>query len=209
VIGIAADVKTSTLEKEGSLVVYLPTWEYPPPQGTILLRTREDPSTVAASVRAVIRRIDPSVPVPNVRTMEQVVSTTVAARRFQLGLLALFALMALVTASVGIYGVISQSLASRVREIGVRMALGARPWDVQRLVLREGLTPVAAGLVVGIVGSIAAGRAVESLLFQVRPSDPATIVAVCALLGAVAVIACAIPARRATASGVAVLMRVQ
>jgi putative ABC transport system permease protein len=209
VIGIAGDVRTSTLEQEGSLVVYLPAWEYPPSHGTIVVRTRGEPGAVASAVRSAIRRVDASVPVPRVRTMNEVVSKTVAARRFQLGLLALFALLALVTASVGIYGVIAQSLASRTREIGVRMALGARPWDVHRLVLREGLTPVAFGLVAGVAGSIAAGKGIRSLLFEVQPSDPGTILGVGLVLGIVAVIACVIPARRVTTSGVTTLLRTE
>jgi putative ABC transport system permease protein len=141
--------------------------------------------------------------------MSEVVSNTVAARRFQLGLLALFALLALVTASVGIYGVIAQSLASRTREIGVRMALGARPWDVHRLVLREGLTPVALGLVAGVAASVAAGKGIQSLLFEVKPSDPGTIFGVGVMLGIVAVIACVIPARRVTTARVTTLLRTE
>jgi putative ABC transport system permease protein len=207
VVGVAADVRTSTLEEEGSLIVYLPVWEYPPRQGIIVVRTSGNPAVVAAAARAAIRRVDPSVPVPHVRTMEEVVSSTVAPRRFQLGLLALFAAMALVTASVGIYGVIAQSLASRTREIGVRMALGARPWDVHRLVLREGLTPVALGLFAGVAGAFAAGRGIQSLLFEVQPGDPGTIVGVGLLLGTVAVIACVVPARRVTRTGAATLLR--
>ncbi|MEO8563418.1 MAG: ABC transporter permease [bacterium] len=209
VIGIAAEVPTSTLEKEGSLVVYLPMWEYPPPVGTIVVRTRGEPGVVTTAVRSAIRRTDASIAVPRVRTMSEVVSNTVAERRFQLGLLALFAVLALVTASVGIYGVIAQSLASRTREIGVRMALGARPWDVQRLVLREGLTPVAFGLIVGVAGSVAAGKGIQSLLFEVQPGDPGTILGVGLLLGIVAVIACVIPARRVTTAGVTTLLRTE
>jgi putative ABC transport system permease protein len=209
VVGVVADVRTSSLEQEGSLVVYFPSWEYPPSQGSIVVRTSGDPAGAAAAVRSAIRRVDPSVVVPKVRTMADVVSSAVAERRFQLSLLALFALMAVVTASVGIFGVISQSLASRTREIGVRMALGARPWDVHRLVLHEGLTPVACGLVLGALGSLALGRGVETLLFEVRPGDPVTLAAVCMLLGIVAVVACAIPARRATTSGVSVLLRAE
>ena len=208
VLGVAADVRTSTLEQEGSLVVYVPAW-LPPPQGTIVVRTRGEPGVVAASVRDAIREIDRSVPVPRVRTMEEVVSNTVAARRFQLGLLTLFALLALATASVGIYGVIAQSLASRTREIGVRMALGARPWDVHRLVLREGLTPVALGLAVGVASAYAAARAVRALLFEVQPGDPGTILGVGLLLGTVAVIACVIPSRRVTRTGAAGLLRME
>jgi ABC-type antimicrobial peptide transport system permease subunit len=143
------------------------------------------------------------------RTMEQVVSATVAARRFQVALLVLFAVLALVTASIGIYGVISQSVAGRTREIGVRMALGARPVDVHRLVLREGLTPVAFGLATGIGASLAAGRLVASLLFEVSPSEPWTLLGVSALLGTIAAVACAIPAWRATRGALATMLRAE
>jgi predicted permease len=206
VVGVAADVRTTTLEQEGSFVVYLPTWENPQMQAAIVVRTPGDPGGIATAVRSALRRTDPLVPVPKIRTMAQVVSTTVAARRFQLVLLGSFALMALVTASVGIYGVISQSLASRTKEIGVRMALGARPSDVHRLVLREGLTPVALGLAAGIVGSLLGGRAIESLLFDVQSRDPLTLLSVCAVLGLVAVVACAVPARRATTVELATML---
>lgn len=209
VVDVAADVRTSTLEQEGSLVVYMPLWEYPPSQSTVIARTAADPGAAAAAVRAALRRVDPSVAVPKVRTMAQVVSAATAARRFQLGLLALFAVMALVTASVGIYGVIAQSLADRSGEIGTRLALGARTADVYRLVLREGLAPVALGLAVGVAGALAAGRVIQSLLFEVRPGDPLTIVGVGALLGAVAVVAHAIPARRAAASDPAGVLRLE
>jgi putative ABC transport system permease protein len=138
-----------------------------------------------------------------------VISSTVAARRFQVALLLLFALLALVTASIGIYGVISQSLAGRTREIGVRMALGARPAHVHRLVLREGLLPVVMGLVLGIVASLAAGRVVASLLFEVKPGEPLALLGVSALLGIVAAIACAIPARRAAKGALAVMLRAE
>jgi predicted permease len=207
VVGVVADVRTKTLEQETSFLVYLPTWADPQWQAAVVVRTSGDPSRAAEAVRAALRRADPLVPVPKIRTMSQVVSTTVAARRFQLVLFSLFAVMALITASVGIYGVLSQSLASRTREIGLRMALGARPSDVHRLVMREGLVPVVIGLSIGIVGSVLGGRAVESLLFEVRPADPLTLVGVCAVLGIVAVIACVIPARRATAVDLATMLQ--
>ncbi len=207
VVGVAADVHTSSLEREGSLVVYLPMWDNPQWQGSVIARTAGEPAAMTAAIRAAIRRVDPAVPVPRVRTMAQVVSAATAARHFQLTLLAVFAAMALVTASVGIYGVISQSLASRTGEIGVRMALGAQPGDVHRMVLREGLTPVAIGLAIGLLAAVVAGRAAAGLLFQVRPGDPATLAGVTALLGLVAVVACIVPARRATANGLAVMLR--
>ena len=207
VIGVAADVHTSSLEREGSLVVYLPMWDNPQGQSSVIARTAGDPAAMTAAIRAAIRRVDPAVPVPRVRTMAQVVSAATAARHFQLILLGVFAAMALVTASVGIYGVISQSLASRTGEIGIRMALGAQPGDVHRMVLREGLTPVAAGLAIGLVAAVAAGRAAAGLLFQVRPGDPVTLAAVAVVLGLVAVVACMVPARRATANGLAIMLR--
>ena len=209
VIGIVSDVRTSTLEKEGSVIAYIPAWQRGPGEASILVRTTGDPGAVTSAARAVLRRIDPSVPIARTRTMEQIVSASVAARRFQVALLVVFAIMALITASVGIYGVISQSLASRTSEIGVRMALGARPADVHRLVLGEGLRPVAIGLTLGIAGSIALGQSVRSLLFEVRPADPVTLGAVVLILGAVAVIACAVPARRATSTGLTDMLRAE
>jgi putative ABC transport system permease protein len=209
VVGVAADVRTSSLEAEGSLVVYIPYWQQKRTELTLLARTSADPGPLSASTRAVVRQADASVVVTRVRTMEDVVAAAAATRRFQLALLLIFAVMALVTASIGIYGVISQSLASRGGEIGVRMALGAQPTDVHRLVLREGLTPVAAGLVVGIGAALALGRAFSSLLFEVRPADPVTLLVVAGLLAAVAVVACLIPARRATAGGLSTLLRLE
>jgi putative ABC transport system permease protein len=210
VVGVAADVRTSTLEESGSLVVYLPMRGLASYQGVVIARTTGVANDIAAAaVRAALRRVDPTVAVPKIRTTGQVVSATLAARRFQLALLALFALLALVTASVGIYGVISQSLASRTNEIGVRLALGAQPSAVHRLVLREGLTPIALGLAVGIGGSLAAGRVISSLLFEVRPGDPMTMAAAGLLLGVVGAAACAIPARRATRTGLAAMLRAE
>ena len=209
VIGIVSDVRTSTLEKEGSLIAYLPSWSRGPAEASILVRTTGDPSAITSAARAALRRIDPTVPIGRTRTMEQIVSASVAARRFQVALLVMFALMALVTASIGIYGVISQSLASRTGEIGVRMALGARPADVHRLVLGEGLRPVAVGLAVGIGGSMALGRSIRSLLFEVQPADPVTLGAVVLILGVVAIVACTVPARRATSTGLTAMLRTE
>ena len=207
VVGIVSDVRTSSLEKEGALIAYIPYWQSGPAAASLLVRTTGDPAAITTAARAVLRNVDPSVAVAKVRTMEQVVSTAVAARRFQVSLLMMFAVMALVTASIGIYGVISQSLASRTGEIGVRMALGARPGDVHRLVLGEGLRPVALGLAIGVAGAIALGRSIEGLLFEVRPADPMTIGGVALILGLVAVAACTVPARRATMTGLAAMLR--
>ena len=209
VIGIATDVRTSSLEQEGSLVVYLPYWQRAPGAITFLARTTTPPAAVAASARDVVRRADAGILVSGVRTMDDIISKATAGRRFQVTLLLIFAIMALVTASVGIFGVIAQSLASRSTEMGVRMALGARATDVHRIVLREGLTPTLIGLVVGVAMTVALGRVFGSLLFEVRPTDPATLLTVATLLALVAVVACVIPARRVTTARLANLLRTE
>jgi predicted permease len=207
VVGVAADVRSARLEDEATMLVYLPTWLAPQWSSTLVVRAAGDPATVAPAVRAALRAVDATVPVPKVRTAREIVSAAVAARRFQVALLLLLAAMAFVTASIGIYGVIAQSLAGRRGEIGVRLALGAHNGHVYRLVFREGLVPVAVGLVVGIGITLALGKLVASQLYAVRPGDPATLATVIALLGGVAVVACAIPARRATATGLTSLLR--
>jgi putative ABC transport system permease protein len=207
VIGIAADVRTSTLEKQGSVIAYVPYWRRAPTPVTIVMRTTGDPAAMTTAARGVLRRVDPAAAVAKVRTMDQIVAAAVAPRRFQVSLLVMFAIMALLTASIGIYGVIAQSLVSRMGEIGVRMALGAPPARVQQLVMGEGMRPVALGLGVGIIASIALGRGIETLLFEVRPSDLATLIGVTVILASVAVVACAIPARRATRTDLVAMLR--
>ena len=209
VVGIAADVRTSSLEAEGSLVVYLPYWQDVTGRITFLSRTSGKPEALTASARDVVRRIEPQVLITDIRTMEEVVAKATAGRRFQVTLLLIFAIMALVTASIGIFGVIAQSLAGRSTEMGVRMALGAQPADVHRIVLREGLAPTLAGLVLGAVATVALGRVFSSLLFEVRPTDPVTLLGVATLLGLVAVVSCVIPARRVTGTRLANLLRME
>jgi predicted permease len=198
VIGVVADIRTTSLEKEGSLIAYLPYWQNSPREAVLLVRTSADPALIAGAVRAELRAFAPAVPISRVRTMADVMSAAVAQRRFQLFVLALFAATALVTASVGIYGVVAHSLRRRTGELGVRMALGARPRDVQRLVLREGLSPVVVGLAAGLVLAVALGRAVRALLFGVAPTDPVTLAGVTIVLGVVAAVACWLAAWRAT-----------
>lgn len=209
VIGIAADMRTSSLEQEGSLVVYLPYWQRAPGAITFLARTSIPPAALSTAARDVVRRADPAILVSGVRTMEGIVAKAAAGRRFQVTLLLIFAIMAIVTASVGIFGVIAQSLASRSTEMGVRMALGAQANDVHRIVLREGLTPTLLGLLAGVAATIALGKVFSSLLFEVRPTDPATLLSVAALLGLVAVVACVVPARRVTSARLANLLRME
>ncbi|HEU4631611.1 MAG TPA: ABC transporter permease [Gemmatimonadaceae bacterium] len=213
VVGVAADVPTTSLEDPRSVIAYLPQVVEPMWaigwSATLLVRADGEPTALAPGARQVLRELDPGVAIAKVRTMEQVLSSTLAQRRFHLLLLALFAVAALVTASVGIYGVIAHSLAQRTGEIGVRMALGARPRDIRRHVLREGLTPALLGLAGGLAVALLLGRAFQALLFEVRPSDPRTLGAVSLILLTVAAAACYIPARRATAGDVSTALRLE
>ena len=198
VVGIVDDIRTTSLEKEGTFIAYVPYWQRPPQTATLILRTTIDPAPLAGAARAALRTIAPSAPVSRIRTMDDVMSAAVAQRRFQLLVLLLFAATALVTASVGIYGVVAHSLARRTTELGVRMALGASPSEVLRLVMRDGMSPVVIGLAAGLAASLLLGGWVRALLYDVRPGDPLTIASVSLVLIAVAAVACWLPARRAT-----------
>ncbi len=195
VVGVVGDTRSLTLfQPPGPMVYQL----YHGSLGaSLLVRTRLRPTALAPGLRRAIWKIDPSVPIPRTRSMEQVVSASLAPRRFQMLLISLFALAALLLACLGIYGVVSYSVACRTHEIGIRIALGAPVSDVYRMVLREGLRPVAMGLLVGIVGALALGQAISSLLFDVRPYDPPMLATAVGAVITTAVIACALPARRA------------
>jgi ABC-type antimicrobial peptide transport system permease subunit len=153
---------------------------------------------VAAAVREAVRAIDKDQPVDKVTTMSSVVSASFVGRSFYMQLLGTFAALAFILASVGIYGVVSYSVAQRTREIGIRVALGARRRDVLGLVLKEAMRLTAFGVGLGLVGAFAATRVLRSLLFEVKPTDPATFICLSLLLTLVALLASYIPARRAT-----------
>ena len=159
-----------------------------------------DPRAAAPAVRAAVWSIDPETVMGEMRTMDQVVSESVAQRRFQMLLIVAFAGTALLLGAIGIYGVVAWSVARRKNEIGIRMALGAKASDVQRMVLRDGLRPVAFGLVAGVGLAVGFGRVLASFLFGVTAHDPMTIVEVSALLVGVSALACLIPAHRATSA---------
>ena len=152
---------------------------------------------MASAVRKEIAALDSGVPVYQVATMDQLVRATVATERFDLFVLVFFAALALTLAAVGIYGVLAFGVSRRTREIGIRFALGAHPREVLRLVVRQGMQLVIAGILLGIAGALALTRLMASLLYGVSPTDPATFVAVSVFLAMVALIACYVPARRA------------
>jgi putative ABC transport system permease protein len=164
---------------------------------TFVIRTRGDAEAVTPAARNVIRSLDPEQPVADVRPMESLIGTSVARARFNTLLLTIFAVVALLLAGVGIYGVMAYSVAQRTNEIGVRMALGARATDVLRLVVRRGMTLALAGVALGMAASFALTRVMETLLFNVSATDPLTFAGIPLLLAFVALLACLIPARRA------------
>ena len=198
VIGVAGDVRGNGLQKAPGPTVYIPYWQRDRPDMSLILRTAMDPASIASAVRGEIRKLDAELPVPRFQTMQQIVSAAVAQRRFQLTLVLVFAGVALVLASLGIYGVVSYSVAQRRGEMGIRMALGATAAGLQLMVIRQGLAPVLAGLAGGIAGALAVGRILRGLLFEVTPADPLTLASVAVVLLGVAAVACYIPAFRVT-----------
>jgi predicted permease len=197
VVGVAADGRTTSLDQPPVNMLYIPMWQRPQNSSSILVRTGMDPQSIASALRAAVWKADGDVPVPQERTLEQIMSESVARRRFQMALVLLFAIAALALAAFGTYGVVSYSVARRRAEIGIRLALGAGERRVLRLVLRQGMMPVFAGLAAGALAALAIGSYVSSLLFQVSPHDPVAFAATAAVLLGVSALACWIPARRA------------
>ncbi len=200
IIGVVANVKARGLELDASPAIYIP---YAQKQTiatffTYTIRAEAEPLGLTGAVENEIRSADKNLPVANVRTMEQIISTSLAQRRLTLLLLGVFALTALALAAVGIYGVMSYSMERRRNEIGVRMALGARGRDVLAMILRQGMKQVLLGVALGLFGAFWLTGLLKGLLFGVRPTDPLTFAAVASLLVAVALLASYIPARRAT-----------
>jgi predicted permease len=201
IVGLVRDAKQFTLGEEAQAVIYLPIQQHFSPQVTLFSRTAGDPEPAIAAIRAEVQALDRNLPLTNVQPMAAVLEGVLWAPRMGAGLLGVFGALALLLAAVGIYGVMAQTVAQRTPEIGVRMALGARPGDVLGLVLRRGMAlagiGIAAGLAAGGFISALAAQQLGELLFGVRPFDPVTFAAVALLLGAVAAAACVIPARRA------------
>jgi predicted lysophospholipase L1 biosynthesis ABC-type transport system permease subunit len=197
VIGVAGDVKDNGLDSEAWPLFYGLVDQATTTDMTVVMKTSVPPYSLAEAVRREVRALDPALPVTSVASLEDVVSRSVARPRFYALLLAAFASVALVLASVGLYGVIAYGVMRRTREIGVRVALGAGPADVLALVLSEGVRLLGAGLALGLVLTLATTRLLKSLLFGVSPTDPASLALLVALLSGVALFACAVPSLRA------------
>jgi putative ABC transport system permease protein len=192
------EVKKYSLSQGGREEIYFPYTQRPQNQMYLAIRTGTDPLALTNAVRSELLALDSSQPVYEVKSMDQLVSTSLAQRQLNMVLFAAFSAIALILASVGIYGVMSYSVTQRTHEIGIRMALGAQQRGVLALVVRQGMSLALAGVGIGLVSAFALTRLMSSLLFGVSATDPLTFVAIAILLTGVALVACFVPARRAT-----------
>ncbi|HKQ75466.1 MAG TPA: ABC transporter permease [Blastocatellia bacterium] len=198
IIGVARDAKSQDLFRNPPNIAYFPLAQKYDGGMTLHLRTAIEPEQTLAAARQEIRALDPKLPIYNVKTLEQYRRDALSDTRIQTVLIVGFGLLALALACLGLYGALSFSVAQRTREIGVRMALGANGSDVLRLVIGQGVKLISIGVTLGLAGAFAATRVLQSLLYGVSPTDPATFVGITVLLTLVALLACYIPARRAT-----------
>jgi putative ABC transport system permease protein len=202
IVGVVADVRQMGLDEPVKAEMYMPyqqvtDWPFFVPRD-LAIRTSGDPMSVAGSVRQIVREVDPDQPISNIATMSEVLGDEAAQRRMGMIMLAAFAGLALLLASLGIYGVLAYLVTQHTNEIGVRIALGASRRNILGLVLKKGMGLTLLGVVIGLAASFALTRLMSSLLFGVNAADPLTFVAVPLLLATVALVACWIPARRAT-----------
>lgn len=197
IVGVVGDVKHTSIDSEIRPHVYWPQAQRPTGLMTVAIKSSTDPATIISAVRNEVRAMDQDQPISDVKMMEQYVSDSLSRRRLNMTLLGIFAALALLLASIGIYGVMSYTVTQRTREIGIRIALGANRADVLRLVVGQGMIPAVIGIVLGLGASIALTRAISSLLYGVSATDPLIFTGVAVLLTLVALLASYIPARRA------------
>jgi putative ABC transport system permease protein len=207
VVGVIADAHRAEVTRAIRPEIYRSTLQATPRTQTLFIKTSGDPDAIVALVRSAVQAIDPQLPLFRVTTLEREVGATLAQPRFQAVLLAVFAAVALLLATIGIYGVTSHAVGQRTQEVGIRMAMGAARRDVLRLMLLQHLQPALIGLAIGIAGAFALSRFLQSLLFGVAATDPATFSLVAVALLLVAAAACWVPARRATRVNPVVALR--
>jgi putative ABC transport system permease protein len=200
IVGVVGDVKQMSLAVSQGDAAYIATeqWYFPDKPLWLVVRARGDAAALAPAIRSAIWSVDKDQPIMRVATMDDLVVASAAERRFTLILFEAFALVSLVLAATGIYGVLSGSVAERTREIGVRSALGASRGNILALVLRQGLGLTGLGVAIGLMGAVVASQTIDTLLFGVSRLDPITYLSVIALLAGASAIACWVPARRAT-----------
>ena len=199
IVGVVGDVKDTPASEGAEPALWFPLLQQPFWEMSVVIRAQTDPKLLVNALREKVREIDPRLAVAQVRQLDQIAREGVATPRFALFLVSLFAALALVLAAIGTYGVMSYSVGQRIHEFGVRMALGAKPSDVRSLVVSQGLRLALLGIALGILSALALGRAVQSLLYGIKATDPITFLVVSLVAVAIASLACYLPARRATA----------
>jgi putative ABC transport system permease protein len=209
IVGVVADVAQEEVAARPYPQVYRPLAQFPVRSVHLLLRTAGNPLALAGPARAALASVDPELPPHRLAAMDERVSGSLTRPRVSMAVLGGFAGIALALAAIGIYGVLAYSIARRTREIGIRIALGARPGDVRRLVIGQGMRPVLFGIAAGLGGAVLLTRLMRGLLYGVGPGDPLTFAAVALLLGAVALLASWLPARRATRVDAVVALRAE
>jgi putative ABC transport system permease protein len=197
VVGVAGNQRERGLDSDHTLTVYLPLYGWNPGNVQFAVHTAGSPTALTPSLRSLLKEVDPNLPLADVQTLDEIVSRSVAPRRFNMLLLAIFAVVALLLALVGVYGVLAYSVGRRTAEIGLRVALGATPRSVLALIVGQGMRPILAGIAIGLAIAVGLSRFVSSLLFNVKPVDPLTYGAVTLLVMIAALFSCYIPARRA------------
>jgi putative ABC transport system permease protein len=198
IVGVVGDTRHAGLDSEPRTEIFLPHLQEPYGSMTYVVRTTKDPAMMLQAVKGEVWKVNKDLPFASIATVDTLISRSLGERRFNLILLGSFALIALLLAGVGIYGLISFSISRRTHEIGVRMAMGARTGDILRMVLKEGLMLTVAGVGLGLAASIALTRLLESLLYDTSATDPLTFAVISLVLASVALAACFVPARRAT-----------
>ena len=198
VVGVLKHPRVHDLTRDVREQVYISQYQQPNTGLSLVVRTKSDPNTMSRDIEQAIRNLDRGIPVFEVKTMASAVSDALASRRFSLFLLMIFGGLATGLAVVGLYGTIAFSVSQRTQEIGIRMAMGATTLEVSRMVLREALHLVGTGIIAGLIGTLLLGRILNSLLFEVSSIDPVTYLAGAIVIAAVSLLACWMPARRAT-----------
>jgi len=198
IVGIVADIHSNSLQTEPPAQYYVPIAQLDYSSMTLVIRTAGDPSLLTNTLRKEVQSIDPNLALFNIRTMDQVLESSVSQSSFNAALLAAFAFSALLLASIGVYGVMAYSVKQRTHEIGIRMALGAKRTEVMRMILGQVLSQALIGVAAGVIGAAALTRLMAGMLYQVQTGDPLTFFGVSILIVVVAAIAGYLPARRAT-----------
>ncbi|PYU48120.1 MAG: hypothetical protein DMG48_21515 [Acidobacteria bacterium] len=209
IVGVVGDIKQYGLDKDVADEIYVPMAQFPMMQASLVIKTTVEPMSIARGVIELLHAVDPNQPAARVQSLEQVRAESVAAPRLTTNLLGLFALLALAIAATGIGGVMALAVGQRRHEIGVRMAIGARPGEILRMILRQGMVLALVGVALGLFGALWLTRLLQQLLFEVTPTDPLTYLGVAVVLGLAALVACYVPAHRASRVDPIIALRIE